>query len=378
MRRPGILCLALGLSGHSWLSGCSADTESVALVVDNQAADYRVDHGWPRQLPDNWTIGQVSGLAVDRHNNIWIVQRPGSITDREAGAEADPPESVCCYRAPPVIQFDPEGNVLRAWGGPGDGYEWPLSEHGIWVDGEDNVWIGSNGPGANHVLKFTQDGEFLFQIGRSGVSGGSNDTSSLGGPAAIFVDDENGEVFIADGYVNRRVIVFEAATGEYRRHWGAYGNVPEDGPLEPYGPEAPPAQQFRGPVHGVRVSNDGLVYVADRGENRVQVFRRDGTFVDEAFIRRETRSMGSTWDVQLSRDPDQRFMYVADGTNYRVWVVRRNNLELVGEFGNHGRNAGSFGWLHNIAMDSHGNLYTSEVENYKRVQKFVPARLVGP
>ncbi len=378
MNRSSALVLVLGLTGIVWLSGCATDAETFTMLNDEEAVDYRVDPGWPRELPNNWTIGQVSGLAVDRHDMIWIVQRPSSITDREAGAEASPPESLCCYRAPPVIQFDQLGNVLRAWGGPDEAYEWPVSEHGIWVDAEDNVWIGSNGPGANHVLKFTRDGDFLLQIGRSGVSEGSNDTSSLGGPAAIFVDDQNGEVYIADGYVNRRVIVFDSNSGEYKRHWGAYGNSPEDGPLGPYDPDAPPARQFRGPVHGVRVSNDGLVYVADRGENRIQVFRRDGTFVDEAFIRRETRSMGSTWDVQLSRDPDQRFMYVADGTNYRVWVVRRNNLELVGEFGNHGRNAGSFGWLHNIAMDSQGNLYTSEVENYKRVQKFVPARLVGP
>lgn len=371
MNRSSVILSGLGLVGILWLSGCAADAETSTVPGDEEAAGYQVDPRWPRELPNNWTIGQVSGLAVDRHDNIWIVQRPNSITDREAGAEADPPESVCCYRAPPVIQFDREGNVLRAWGGPGDGYEWPVSEHGLWVDGEDNVWIGSNGPGANHVLKFTDDGDFLFQIGRSGVSEGSNDTSSLGGPAAIFVDDESREVYIADGYVNRRVIVFDASTGEYKRHWGAYGNLPEDGSLGPYDPDAPPAPQFRGPVHGVRVSNDGLVYVTDRGENRIQVFGRDGTFVDEVLIRRETRSMGSTWDVQLSRDPDQRYLYVADGTNYRVWVLRRTDLEIVGEFGNHGRNAGSFGWVHNLAMDSRGNLYTSEVENYKRVQRFV-------
>jgi hypothetical protein len=365
------------------VAGCTADVRppdadaapAAALGVplsDEAAANYRVDPWWPGVLPNRWVIGEVSGLAVDRHDNVWILHRQGSLDDRERGAEQDPPTGECCVAAPPVIVLDQQQNLVRAWGGPGDGYDWPISEHGIHVDDTDHVWIGSNGPRANHVLKFTTDGEFVFQIGRAGESAGSNDTTSLGGPAAIYVDNEHDEVYIADGYVHRRVIVFDSNTGEYKRHWGAYGGVPEDVQLGPYVPGEEPARQFRGPVHGIQVSRDGLVYVADRGSNRIQVFERDGTFVEEAVYDPATRSMGSTWDIELSRDPEQRYIYIPDGTNYKVRVVRRSDLQAVGEFGTHGRNAGMFGWVHNLAMDSHGAIYTSEVIGYKRVQRFVP------
>lgn len=366
------------------VTGCAVDVggddaaaqtgaQSAATAGGQGAANYQVDASWPGVLPNKWAIGEVSGLAVDRHDNIWILHRPSTLDDREAGAEQDPPTGECCLRAPPVMAFDQDQNVIKAWGGPGEGYDWPASEHGLYVDAEDNVWIGSNGERANHVLKFTADGEFLFQIGRAGESGGSNDTTSLGGPADIHVDGENDEVYIADGYVNRRVIVFDSNTGAYKRHWGAYGERPDDSvELGRYQPSEEPARQFRGPVHAIQLSNDGLVYVADRRSNRVQVFQRDGTFVEEAIFDPETLSMGSTWDIELSRDPDQTYMYVPDGTNYKVRVVRRSDFEVVGEFGSYGRNAGMFGWVHNLAMDSQGNIYTSEVIGYERVQKFVP------
>lgn len=375
--------LPAGLIGVAVSLGCSADVEtadaeaatarSAVALTDETAANYQVDPRWPGVLPNNWAIGEVSGLAVDQHDNIWILHRPNTLDDREAGAEDDPPTGECCFRAPPVIVFDQEQNLIRSWGGPGEGYDWPASEHGIHVDADDNVWIGSNNQDANHVMKFTADGEFLFQIGRAGESEGSNDTTSLGGPASIFVDSANDEVYIADGYVNRRVIVFDSNTGEYKRHWGAYGNVPDDDlDLGDYEPGEEPPPQFRGPVHGIRISNDGLVYVADRQANRLQVFQRDGTFVDEAIFDPETRSMGSTWDVEFSKDPEQTYLYIPDGVNYKVRVVRRSDLEVVGEFGSYGRNAGMFGWVHNLVMDSHSNIYTSEVIGYERVQKFVP------
>jgi DNA-binding beta-propeller fold protein YncE len=186
------------------------------------------------------------------------------------------------------------------------------------------------------------------------------------------VDPESNEVFIADGYINRRVIVFDAETGEYRRHWGAYGNIPDDGPLDAYDPTEPPAQQFRGPVHGIALSRDGEVYVADRRSNRIQVFTREGTFLREGFIAEGTLSMGSVWDIALSRDPEQRFLYVPDGTNYTFWVLDRETLEVVNRFGRHGRNAGQFQWVHNVAVDSRGVIYTTEVDTGKRIQKFVP------
>jgi len=371
------------LVGGLAATGCTApDERGDATAAEGNgdpiltATEFEVDPHFPRTLPDNWIIGQVSGVAVDSRDHVWVLHRPGSLDELEAGAVQDPPPSMCCVPAPPVLEFDPDGNVVQAWGGEdGDGWEWPQAEHGIHVDHEDNVWIGTGlAPRANFVLKFTRDGEHLLTIGVPGASEGSNDVTSLGGPAAMVVDPEENEVYIADGYVNRRVIVFDAETGEYRRHWGAYGEEPSDHELDDYDPDSPPARQFRGPVHGITLSRDGLVYVTDRQENRIQVFEKDGTFVDEVRIRPETLSMGSTWDVALSRDPDQTYLYVPDGVNRTVWVVERSSLEVVNNFARGGRWAGRLGWAHNVDVDSRGNIFVSEVETGKRFQKFVPVR----
>ena len=346
------------------------------------AASYGVDPFWPKPLPNNWIVGQVSGLAVDARDHIWIIHRPSSLTPEEAAAAQKPPTAMCCVPAPPVIEFDPEGNVVQAWGGAGPGYDWFELEHGIHVDPEGNVWVGGNGDRDNHVVKFSRDGKFLLQIGKSGQRGGSNDPTTLGGPAAVEVDAAANEVYIADGYKNKRVVVFDATTGAYKRHWGAYGETPVDSPLippneqtlnkEPYDPATPASRQFRGPVHAVAVSTDGLVYVTDRMGNRVQVFRKDGGFVAEVLIRPETRSLGTAWDVALSRDPDQKWLAVSDGSNHVVWLLDRRTLKIAVTFGSGGRNAGQFGWVHNLDIDSKGNVYTAEVETGKRVQKFTP------
>ena len=286
--------------------------------------------------------------------------------------------------------FDAEGNLLDSWGGDGPGYVWPGTEHGIFVDHKDNVWLGGEGIGdpetlldhkvhgeanprcRDHmVLKFSSNGTFLFQIGEAGKTRGSNNTEFLGHPADIEVDPETNEVFIADGYLNKRVIVFDADTGEYKRHWGAYGNVPDDTPQERYDPDAPIAQQFGESVHGIRIAKDGLLYVADRGNKRIQIFQKDGTFVKEVFITREKRGQGTVWDIELSKDEKQTFLYVADGANQRVWILRREDMEILDFFGRRGRGAGEFHWLHKFAADSNGHLYTGEVHMQRRLQKFV-------
>ena len=334
---------------------------------------FEVDPFWPAPLPNNWILGQVAGVAVDANDHVWIVHRPRKLTEREAGAVQSPPLSQCCVPAPPVIEFDQAGNVVQAWGGDGPGFEWPNNEHSIFVDHESNVWIGGS-TDDNQVLKFSRDGKFLLAIGEAGKTGGSNDTLHLDKPSGIHVDPVENEVYVTDGYGNRRVIVFDAKTGRYRRHWGAYGNRPDDTDPGPYDPKAPPAKQFRTPVHGVRVSRDGLVYVADRTNNRLQVFRRSGAFVREVVLAKETLAMGSVWDVAFSHDPAQTYLYIPDGTNQKVWILRRDDLRVVGEFGRGGRNAGYFGWVHSVAVDSSGDLYTGEVDIYKRLQKF---RYVG-
>jgi DNA-binding beta-propeller fold protein YncE len=332
---------------------------------------YAVDATWPKPLPGKWILGQVSGIAVDTRDHVWLLHRPRSLTAREAGAVQTPPLSECCIPAPGVLELDTAGNVVRAWGGPGHP-GWPNDEHSLAVDHGGNVWISGYGRADHVVLKYSPDGRLLLTLGQMGKTGGSNDTTLLGRPAGLDVDDAANEVYIADGYGNRRVIVFDATTGRYKRHWGAYGARPNDDSLPAYDPQAPPSRVFQSTVHAVRVDRDGLVYVSDRVNNRIQVFKRSGAFVREAFLATWTRAMGSVWDIVFSRDSAQRFVFVPDGTNQKVWILDRATLTVVGEFGRGGRNAGYFGWVHNLAVDSRGNVYTSEVDIYKRVQKFVP------
>lgn len=351
-------------------AGCESEAQEDVSSDTDEMPRFEVVADWPQMLPNNWILGQVSGVAVDRRDHVWIVQRPSTLTPRQAGAAQDPPISLCCEPAPEVIEFAPDGSVVQAWGNQEDN-SWFVQPHGIYIDAEDNVWVGG-GWDEHHVIKFSREGEFLLQIGEKGQTEGSNSTEYLGGPTEIAVDVEGKEVFIADGYGNKRVVVFDSETGEYKRHWGAYGNVPHDEPRGRYSYSSgdEPSDQFRGPVHGIAISNDGLLYVTDRMNNRVQVFHKNGEFIDEVIIRPETLAMGSAWDVGFSEDQEQRWLYVPDGTNSTVWVVDRSTLELKGRFGHGGKNAGYFGWLHNLDSDSKGNLYTAEVEEGKRLQKF--------
>jgi DNA-binding beta-propeller fold protein YncE len=221
------------------------------------------------------------------------------------------------------------------------------------------------------VLKFTQEGKLLMRIGKTGASQGSNDTENLGLPAKIFVDPKTNELYIADGYGNKRVIVFDADTGKYKRHWGAYGNKPDDTNLGPYRPDAPPAQQFRNPVHCAELSLDGLLYVCDRVNDRIQVFKPDGTFVKETFIAKNTLGDGSAWDIAFSKDPQQKYMYLVDGANEKIYIMLRETLEILTSFGDGGRQPGQFYAVHSIATDSKGNIFTTETYRGQRVQKFV-------
>jgi len=357
----------------------------LASLLQAQPPQYQVDPRWPQDLPDTLMLGQVSGITVDSRDHVWLVHRPRSLANSEMGQVLSPPLALCCEPAPAVIEFDADGVFVQAWGGPrwdqsSQSWQpgatlWPGSEHGIHVDAEGNVWLGGNGEGGPNdhlVSKYSAAGELLLTIGKPGETAGSNDTERLGRPADLTVDIEAREVYIADGYLNRRVIVFDSDTGAYKRHWGAYGERPDDTALPPYDPAAVPARQFRGPVHSVELSGDGLVYVADRSGNRIQVFRRDGSFVKEGLIAPATLGNGAVWDMALSGEPGQPWIYLADGQNMRVWILERESLGIVAWFGRGGRQAGQFDWVHNIAIDSQGNLYTAEVNNGRRVQKFTP------
>jgi DNA-binding beta-propeller fold protein YncE len=369
---PRRLLSAVGLV--SILAVGASALDRYAAESQAEAPRFQVDPFWPK-LPKQWILGQVSGVAVDAQDHVWVLQRPWSLNNDELRKN---PEAECCTAPPPVMEFDSAGNYLRGWGGaPADGaYEWPADEHGIHVDYKGNVWVSSaGGPRLregteNFLLKFTRDGTFLLQIGRRGQSKGSLDTANLNNAADMWVHPATNELFVADGYVNRRVVVFDADTGAFKRMWGAYGNPPDDAAPKGFSGEGPGPTQFN-TVHGIKVAADDLVYVNDRLNNRVQVFTLGGTFQREVFIERKTQLLGTSFNSAFSPDPGQRWLYVGDAGNGRIHVFDRLTLREVSFFGRIGRYAGEFVFMHNLATDSRGNLYVSEVGNGRRVQKFV-------
>ena len=357
--------VALGLSAHA--------LDQAAKTADMvNAPRFEVEPMWPKPLPNNWLLGQAIGIGVDSKDNLWIVHRPDILTPNEVGQDQKPPLAECCRAAPPVLAFDQAGNVIHSWGGPGQGYTWPGSNHGIFVDHKGFVWIGGNGNTDSHVLKFTQDGKFVAQYGTpgQGATRASNATDRFGRVAKIFVDPRANEAYLADGYLNRRVAVLDGDTGAVKRYWGAYGNKPDDGDQTPYDPDGPLIKQFRTPVHCADLSNDNLVYVCDRVNNRIQVFTADGKFVKETQIAKRTGGDGSIWDVAFSKDPTQTYLYVADGKNERIYVLLRDTLEVLTAFGGGGRQPGQFFAVHSIVTDSRGNIFTTETYEGRRIQKF--------
>jgi DNA-binding beta-propeller fold protein YncE len=346
-------------------TGMSANAQTRKVPLP----EFEVDPFWPK-MPDKFLFGPVRGISLDSQENVWIVQDSNMMTKDQKGADSNPPLAECCVSAPPVIEFDNAGNYLKGWGGPGDGYEFPVQIHGIFVDYKNNVWISGEGTGQdNQILKFTREGKFLLQIGHRGKSKGSNDTENVNRAASMYVYPKTNELFVADGYGNRRVIVFDADTGAYKRHWGAYGKRPDDSVKLTHAAEGEGGSQFN-LVHEVRISTDELVYVADRNNNRIQVFKLDGTFVKEAFVAKESNtSNGTVYAFEFSKDPKQQFLYVADAANGKIRILDRDSLEVLGSFGRWGRQAGQFMVPHNMATDAKGNLYIAEIRE-GRIQKF--------
>jgi len=414
------------------LSACAV----VALLVvgasgQGGAPTLHVNPFWPQPLPNHWVFGSITGVTVDAQDHVWVTHRGAdSLEGNEKGMMATPPTSTkCCTAAPLVLEFDPEGKLVSHFGGPGQGYQWPQSPGGIAVDAKGNVWIAAAGvetppagrgrgtadpdavgppggargadaggargaapgrgrgpaapagPADAHVLKFAKDGKFLLQIGTPGKMEGPDSQTTLNRPAAVAVDAAANEVFVADSG-NHRIVVFDADSGAYKRHWGAYGEKPTAAGGGSYDASATPARQFRD-VTCVKIARDGMVYVCDRTSNRIQVFQKDGKFVKEGFVRKETTgatvggqfgavsSFGSAWDVAFSNDAQQRFLFVADGQDKKVVILQRDTLAPTGSFGSGGRLAGQFLAVGSIASDSRGNVYTGEQHHGKRVQKWV-------
>ena len=332
-----------------------------------QAPKFEVDPQWPKPLPNHWVMGNVIGVGVDARDHVFIVHRNDTFdAQKEIGAAQNPPLSECCVPAPPVLEFDPAGNVVNAWGGPpaDKSYVWPTSNHGISVDDQ------GKGPDS-HILEFTHDGKYLRTIGVPGQPTDSKATNHFGRVARINFDFRTQEAFIADGYANHRVAVIDMKSGAIKRFWGAYGNVPSDSNYGPYNPDKPLIDQFRTPVHCAVPAVDGMLYVCDRPNDRIQVFTEAGKFVKEKQIAPRTLGDGSVWDIAFSRDPQQKYIFLADGKNERIYVMDRQSLEILTSFGDGGRQPGMWFAVHSIATDSKGNIFTTETYEGKRVQKFV-------
>jgi len=353
---------------------------------------FEVDPAWP-QLPSNWVLGVVSKVAVDRHDNVWIIHRPRTVPASKTSA-------------PPVVELDANGKFVQGWGGEGAGYDWPDAEHNVFVDYKDNVWISGSSPSGQSktrrsddmIVKFTNNGQFVKQLGGRTTSHGSKDPMSVNKPGDLFVSPRTNELYVADGYGNRRVIVFDADTLAFKRIWGAFGKPPEDdlnsgGPGSSGGPavasgagegegsgpqvpevldtEGPGPEKFASPVHGVMVSKDNIVYVADRSNRRLQLFTPAGKYLKQVFVNRAGPASGSVSGLAFSPDKNQQFLYLSDLGNSHIVVLNRKTLQILYQFGKRGPQPGNFQGLHHIAVDSKGNLYTAEVAPGARAQRFI-------
>ena len=395
---------------NAQLSACVRTTVACGLVLLGAASGlgaqeppaYQVDPFWPKPLPNKWIMQQVPTLVVDNQDHIWVFNRSTGIRPDENGASTTPPRTDCCIAGPSVLEFDTEGNLLNAWGGPGYVPNWPR-EQTIAVDGDGYVWISGTRPGSS-ILKFTRDGKLLWDFGRRPppvpegqtppplVENNQQTDILISGTAGFDFDDEARELYVADTeFINKRILVFDMDTGEFKRGWGGKGQ-----PLSEISNERVPPYDTSGPppdiddfvvLHCIHLSRDGLVYVCDRGNNRVQVFTKQGEFVTQFWIHPSTPARGSecggpgndmygpcgtVYNLAFSADPEQTYVFVADGANNKVWIVDRRSGETVGSIGDNGRMAGMFHFIDGVATDSMGNIYTGEVETGKRIQKFVP------
>ena len=400
-----LLAVAASGSLHKNLIGSASAQPPGDVMVPM----FQVDPYWPKPLPNHWVQAMTIGLSMDAHDNIWIIHRPQTLEQKESYATRG--EADCCIAAPDVLEFNEAGDLLRHWGRDevrGNGHDWPSSNHGITIDKDGNVWLGGNGsyqpmppPGSaeqfaprpnqpapapfregggergtyhdSFVLKFTPDGKFLGEIGHANASKGSLDTENVKGVAQIRIIPQTNELVLADGYGNKRVSVWDAATMKFKRMWGAYGKTPNDDPIPHYDVNSP---QFGNPVHCAQPSNDGLIYVCDRTNDRIQVFRTDGTYVKQYAVEPNTKGDGAPWEIAFSRDPQQKFMYIADGSNEKIHVYDRQSMTELYSFGGGGRQPGLFYAMHSIVTDSKGNIFTTETYRGQRVQKFVYKGLV--
>ena len=401
-----------------WILLAGAAMAAISAVGQAPAPEFVFDPSWPQPLPNNWKSGGITGLAVDADDNVWVYNRPNDLTALELRAEPSPPIALCCARPPSMIHFDRRGNVIGAFDAP--------QGHGMDVDDEGFVYLGQDtvrkyDPNTGNVvaeIARTPERENGARVGLPppverepgqgsrgpvinflGPPGGmAPDPAVLeqraaaqrafreryppstpmvvGGIEEIRIVEADNEVYVADNYLGGRVLVFDLDTLEFKRGWGAYGKplaeISIDEADHEYTPNGPMPQDFAGHLT-INVSNDGLVYAADRNANRIHVTTKEGEFIDEFILAPQTGAGGSTGGVAFSHDPEQRYLYISDLTNNRIWFLNRADGELVGQMGTMADNGGQFFGLHMITVDSDGNIYTGEVFTGQRVQRFVPA-----
>ena len=359
---------------------------------------YKVDPFWPKPLPNKWSMQQIVDIYIDKDDHIWVLNRRSDARPDELGAMTK--RSECCVLGPEVQEFDTDGNLLKAWGGPNYTEGWPGRLQTLGVDRKGDVWISGTMPG-DGIVKYSDDGKLIGDFGHRGPKVPANQVKQNNQQTETFppgiggfdFDEDNREIYISDGFLNKRILVYDMDTFAFKRGWGGHG-IPlseiDNDPTPDYDVSGPPPdqKQFAPALHCAHVSVDKLVYVCERGSDRIQVFTREGKFVASFFVHPSTQSRGShgcggiwsttdppcgtVYNLTFSHDPQQKYLLVADGTNNMVWILDRKTGALVSSFGGNGRYAGQLHWIDAIAVDSKGNVYTGEVEDGKRIQKFVP------
>jgi|SoiMethySBSTD1v2_1073268.scaffolds.fasta_scaffold32776_2 hypothetical protein len=392
--RRALIGLFLSLLGVALVSSLAAQGARSQALDENGAPVFKVDPFWPKPLPNRWSMQQVTGIHVDSMDHVWFLNRAAAADGDEIGGD-NPARIDCCIRGPEVIELDQDGSVVHSWGGPGYHPLWPTALQTVIADTKGFVWVSGTGA-QDSILKFTRDGKFVWDFGhrppKEGFTENNQNTDMMVSKGRFQLDEMTNELYIIN---QKRVLVYDATTGAYKRGWGGHGmplsEITNDR-ISSYtwnGGPPPEEKNFVPDLHFVEISKDRFVYVGERGQNRIEVFTTDGKFIKEFYVspntpgQRVTEGCGSlantkfppcgtTYKLALSRDPQQKYLYVADGTNNLVWILERESGKTLGSFGRNGKYAGQFHWINAVAIDSKGNIYTGEVEQAKRIQKFAP------